>query len=368
MPNSDIAASPGWDCDVCQVTRDRQPITVQKSMNKEKGKIRVVTCNVRTLAQRGKIENLIQETKRMNINVMGVAEMRWKDQGHITNNGYKVLWSGGQKLEHGVGFVLDPLASKAFKGYLAVSDRIILLKMKGPQRDLNIIQVYAPTEAAQNEEINQFYGKLEETRRKCKTNEILAVMGDQNAKVGKNRDGNILGPFGLGVRNERGDLWVDWCRNNKLIIANTWFQNHPRRLWTWQSPDDTTRNQIDFIAISERYKNGVLNCKAFPGADVGSDHVPVLATLRIKLKTCYKLKKMPKLDYEKCLKDNAVRMNLQRHFNNEIRRSHANPPANNLNKFSNFQHAAKIAIQKCLILEDKKESISWITEKNHKFV
>ena len=66
----------------------------------------------------------------MNINVMGVAEMRWKDQGQITNNGYKVLWSGGQKLEHGVGFVLDPLASKAFKGYLTVSDRIILLKMK----------------------------------------------------------------------------------------------------------------------------------------------------------------------------------------------------------------------------------------------
>ena len=52
----------------------------------------------------------------MNINVMGVAEMRWKDQGQITNNGYKLLWFGGQKLEHGVGFVLNPLASKAFKG------------------------------------------------------------------------------------------------------------------------------------------------------------------------------------------------------------------------------------------------------------
>ena len=207
--------------DVRQVTPDRQPITVRKSANEEKGKIRIATWNVRTLAQRGKIENLIKETKRMNINVMGVTEMRWKDQGHITNNGYKVLWSGGQKLEHGVGFVLDPLAFKAFKGYLAVSDRIILLKMKGPQRDLNIIKVYAPTEAAQNEEIDEFYGKLEETRRKCKTNEILVVMEDLNAKVEKNRDGNTVGPFGLGVRNERGDLWVDWCRNNKLMITNT---------------------------------------------------------------------------------------------------------------------------------------------------
>ena len=221
--NSGTAASPGRDCDVRQATPDRQLITVRKSMNKEKGKIRVATWNVRTLAHRGKIKNLIQVTKRMNINVMGVAEMRWKDQGQITNNGYKVLWSGGQKLEYGVGFVRDPLASKAFKGYLTVSDRIILLKIKDPQHDLNIIQVYAPTEAAQNEEMNEFYSKLEETRRKCKTNEILVLMGDLDAKVEKNRDGNTKGPFRLGVRNERGDLWVDWCRNNKLIIANTWF-------------------------------------------------------------------------------------------------------------------------------------------------
>ena len=128
-------------------------------MDKEKGKIRVATWNVRSLAQRGKIENLIQETKRMNINVMGVAEMWCKNQGQITNNGNKVLWSGGQKIEHGVGFVLNPLVSKAFKGYLTVSDHIILLKMKGLQRDLNIIQVYSLKEAAQNEEINEFYGK-----------------------------------------------------------------------------------------------------------------------------------------------------------------------------------------------------------------
>ena len=57
-------------------------------------------------------------------------------------------------------------------------------------------------------------------------------------------------------------------------------------------------------------------------------------------------------------------MNLQRHFNNKIRRSHANPPADNLNKFSKFQHATKIAIQKCLILEDEIESKSWITKED----
>ena len=86
MPNSGTAALPGMDCDVRQVTPDRHPITVQKSMEKKKCKIRVATWNVHTLVQRSKLENLIQEKKRMNINVMGVAEMHWKDQGQITNN------------------------------------------------------------------------------------------------------------------------------------------------------------------------------------------------------------------------------------------------------------------------------------------
>ena len=85
VPNSGTAASPGRDCDVRHVTPDCQPITARKSMDKEKGKIRVATWNIRTQAQRGKIENLNQETMRMNINVMSVAEMRWKDQGQITN-------------------------------------------------------------------------------------------------------------------------------------------------------------------------------------------------------------------------------------------------------------------------------------------
>ena len=116
------------------------------------------------------------------------------------------------------------LASKAFKGYLTVSDHIILLKMKGPQRDLNIIQVYAPMEAAQNEEINEFYGKLEETCRKCKTNKILVVMGDLNAKVERNHDESTVKPFCLGVKNEHGDVWIDCCRNNKLIIARHGFK------------------------------------------------------------------------------------------------------------------------------------------------
>jgi len=66
-----------------------------------------------------------------------------------------------------------------------------------------------------------------------KNNEVLIVMGDLTSKVGRGKEDNVVGPHGLGERNDRGNLWVDWCRANDVMITNTWFQNHPRRLWTW---------------------------------------------------------------------------------------------------------------------------------------
>ncbi|GFN87475.1 craniofacial development protein 2 [Plakobranchus ocellatus] len=72
-------------------------------------------------------------------------------------------------------------------------------------------------------------------------------MGDFNAKVGTNKvdDIDIVGKNGLGIRNERGEKLIEWCQTNNIIVGNTWFQQPPRRKWTWKSLGDETRNQID---------------------------------------------------------------------------------------------------------------------------
>ena len=86
------------------------------------------------------------------------------------------------------------------------------------------------------------------------------------------------------IKNERGERFVEFSQENDLVIADTWFKQHPRRLWTWAMPGDRAKNQIDYISISQRYRNGLLSTKTYPGADCGTDHVPVVATLRFKLK------------------------------------------------------------------------------------
>ena len=116
-------------------------------------------------------------------------------------------------------------------------------------------------------------------------------MGDLNAKVGKaETKTDCTGTFGLGEQNERGENLVDLCNTNNFVIANTLFQHHPRHLYTWISPDEKTRNQIDYIMLSKKWKSCIKNVKTRPGADCISDHQLLTADIKIRLK---KMKRPP---------------------------------------------------------------------------
>ena len=79
--------------------------------------------------------------------------------------------------------------------------------------------------------------------------------------------------FGLGVQNETGQRLIEFCQENALVIANTLFQQHKRRLYTWTSPDGWHRNQIDYILCSQRWRSSIQSEKTRPGADCGSDWI-----------------------------------------------------------------------------------------------
>ena len=113
---------------------------------------------------------------------------------------------------------------------------------------------------------------------------------DFNAKVGSVKVEDTVGPHGIGSRNDRGDRLVEWCFEHDLAVMNTWFRHHKRLLWTWKSPGDSSRNQIDFIIINKRSRNSIRQAKTYPGADINSDRVPVIATVSLKLKKAFKAK------------------------------------------------------------------------------
>src|SRR4029077_7080220 len=194
---------------------------------------------------------------------------------------------------------------------ILISDRIMFVRLKSDPVNVLIMQIYSPCEDETEEEKERFYERIDkEIMEHRKGRECLIVMGDFNGKVGSNKDEDIVGPFGLGIRNENGGYVVDFCRKHKLYITNTWFQQKKSAQHTWTSPDGKTKNQIDYILCDKRYRNGVRNSKSMPGADCGSDHNPVVVTIQIKLKRIKKPKKVMKWNLGK-LNDYNIRHDYQ---------------------------------------------------------
>ena len=96
--------------------------------------------------------------------------------------------------------------------------------------------------------------KLQDLLELTPQKDVLFIIGDWNAKVGGQEILGITGKLGLGVQNEAGQRLIEFCQENTLVIANTLFQQHKRRLYTGTSPDGQHRNQIDYILCSQRWR------------------------------------------------------------------------------------------------------------------
>ena len=113
------------------------------------------------------------------------------------------------------------------------------------------------------------------------------MLGDCNTKVGNQETPGVTGKFGLGVQNEAGQRLIEIHQENTLVIANTLFQQHKRRLYRRTSPDSRHRNQTDYIFCSQRWRSSIQSTKTRPAADCGSDH-ELISKFRLKLKKVWK--------------------------------------------------------------------------------
>ena len=121
---------------------------------------------------------------------------------------------------------------------------------QGKSFNIMVIQVYAMTSNAEEAEGERFYEDLQDLLELTPKKDVLFNIGDWNAKVGSQETPGVTGKFGLGVQNEEGQRLTEFCQENALVIANTLFQQHKRRLYTWTSPDGQHQNQIAYILCS----------------------------------------------------------------------------------------------------------------------
>ena len=156
---------------------------------------------------------------------------------------------------NGVAIVVNKRVQNAVSGCKLKNDRMISVHSQSKPFSIMVIQVYASTSNSEEAEAENFYEDLQDLLELTPPKDVLFITGDWNAKVGSQETPRVTGKFGLGVQNEAGQRHIEFWQENPLVIANTLFQQHKRRLYTWTSPDGQHQYQIDYILCCQRWRS-----------------------------------------------------------------------------------------------------------------
>lgn len=150
-----------------------------------------------------------------------------------------------------------------------------MARFKTKVRHITIVQCYAPTEEAEDTEKDEFYAQITTTTlNQIRRGDITILMGDFNAKIGSDNDNisTTIGRHGCGVRNNNGERLVELCQTFQFVIGGSIFPHKEIHKYTWTSPSGNSRNQIDHICVSRRWRSSLTDVRNRRGADIGSDH------------------------------------------------------------------------------------------------
>ena len=169
---------------------------------------------------------------RVNVDILGMSKLKWTRMGEFNSDDHYIYYCGQESLRrNGVAAMVNKRVRNAVLGCNLKNDRMISVHLQGKPFNIMVIQVYAPTSNAEEAEVEQFYEDLQDlleltpTQKRCP----FHYRGQETP--------GVTGKFGLGIRNEAGQRIIEFCQESPLVVANTLFQQHKRRLYTWTSPD-----------------------------------------------------------------------------------------------------------------------------------
>jgi len=172
--------------------------------NMQNKTFKIGTWNVRSMYQIGKLDNIELEAERLDLDILGISDVRWTGSNKIQREEFDFIFSGGVKHEYGVGLLVKKKVGSMIKSIIPMSDRVVGIQIESRPKPITIIQVYAPTADKEDEEMEKLYYNIEVVKKKLRRDGPVIIMGDFNAKVGSAPVDNTIGAFGLGEGNERG--------------------------------------------------------------------------------------------------------------------------------------------------------------------
>ena len=242
--------------------------------------------NVRTLQDGGnnperKTAIIARVLAQKDVDFAALSETRFPDEGSLTETGagYTYYWIGkpaDAARQAGVGFAIKTKLIAQMesipKGH---SERLMSMRLKlQGGRHATIISAYAPTMSYPDDEKEAFYEQLSRVISSAPGSDKILLLGDFNARVGRNHSawGRVIGPHGVGNENSNGSLLLSFCATNKLTITNTLFQQPNRRKTSWMHPRSKHWHLIDYVIVRQRDQADVHLTRAVQHTRAWSDH------------------------------------------------------------------------------------------------
>ena len=174
-----------------------------------------------------------QEMARVNVDILGISELKWTGMGDFNSDDHYIYYCRQESLRrNGVAIMVNKRVRNAVLGCNLKNDRMNPVHFQGKPFNITVIQVYAPTSSAEEAEVERFYEDLQDLLELTPKKDALFIIGDWKAKVASQETPGVTGKFGLAMWNEAGQRLIEFCQENALVIANTLFQQHKRRLYT----------------------------------------------------------------------------------------------------------------------------------------
>ena len=264
-----------------------------KSQKKTKLKpLNVATWNVRTMLEdeRRRSALIAKELEAHNIDIAALQETRREKTGIFDEKGYTFYYIGIDKPEGprnaGVAFAIKKeISTKLADVPKGITERLMTFRMPiGKERFLTLINVYAPTMTYPDEDKDAFYRLLTTTIDKVPTADKLIVLGDFNARVGKDfstYDG-VMGKHGKGNKNSNGDLLLSLCTEKELCITNTFFHQPDKNFFSWMHPRSKRWHLLDYVLTRRADLSDTLCTKALRGPECSTDHYLIRTQVRVK--------------------------------------------------------------------------------------
>jgi hypothetical protein len=242
----------------------------------KKEQLDIGTWNVIAMLKAGKMQEISDQIVGSQIQIVALHEVRWKGYGLLKKDKYSIYYSCSPNTTGcaGRGFIIQKAAISKVLGFEPISDRICKLRVKGKFHNITLINVYAPTEDKEEAVKEQCYEELQRTRYRVSKHDVIIILGDVNAKIGKEKTFNrVMGRYSLhDISNENGELTANYAISNDMFLISANFQHKKIHSGTWISPDHQTVNHINHLMVSKGKMRLIRDIRSKKGYNCDSDH------------------------------------------------------------------------------------------------